>query len=223
MDVADILLIIQWRATCKLATLWQRFGRAVRDRNLAGTALLFAEKDYFDDERVAKEARRTQRERTRKRKAKDAGLPASSRPAKRGGCSSLSERAEISANDISAQRVPSYDGGNADEVGSSDEESDHAESPGPAVRSITLPENENLPQVDAPSTVGVEELLDAMKNTRPMTKQDVRSRKQRKRELDPGIDYLINAENRAGVMCRRKVFDVCFENSAASGNLPFVV
>ncbi|KAG2093561.1 hypothetical protein BD769DRAFT_1370633 [Suillus cothurnatus] len=44
MDVPDILLVIQWRATCKLSMLWQRWGRATRDRQLQGTAILFAEK-----------------------------------------------------------------------------------------------------------------------------------------------------------------------------------
>lgn len=53
MDVPDIMLVIQWRATCKLSTLWQWFGRAVRDRCLQGTALLFAEKEHFDEERQA--------------------------------------------------------------------------------------------------------------------------------------------------------------------------
>ncbi|KAI6120804.1 hypothetical protein EV401DRAFT_1838287, partial [Pisolithus croceorrhizus] len=48
MDVPDISLVIQWRATCKLAALWQRFGRAVHDKRLTGTALLFAEKEHFD-------------------------------------------------------------------------------------------------------------------------------------------------------------------------------
>ncbi|KAG2061414.1 P-loop containing nucleoside triphosphate hydrolase protein [Suillus hirtellus] len=47
MDVPDIQLVLQWRATCKLSVLWQRFGRAVRDRNLQGTAILFAKKDFF--------------------------------------------------------------------------------------------------------------------------------------------------------------------------------
>ncbi|KAG2351078.1 hypothetical protein BDR07DRAFT_1321557, partial [Suillus spraguei] len=44
MDVPDILLVIQWKATCKLATLWQQWGHAVRDHGLQGTAILFAEK-----------------------------------------------------------------------------------------------------------------------------------------------------------------------------------
>ncbi|KIM63649.1 hypothetical protein SCLCIDRAFT_116855 [Scleroderma citrinum Foug A] len=52
MDIADIRLIIQWRATCHLETLWQHFGRAVRNRELTGKAVLFVEKDHFDDERM---------------------------------------------------------------------------------------------------------------------------------------------------------------------------
>jgi len=51
MDVPDVTLIIQWRASCNLSALWQWFGHAVRDHALQGTALLFAEKEYFDDVR----------------------------------------------------------------------------------------------------------------------------------------------------------------------------
>ncbi|KIK79231.1 hypothetical protein PAXRUDRAFT_161852, partial [Paxillus rubicundulus Ve08.2h10] len=54
MDVADIFLVIQWRATCKITALWQRFGRAIQNQEITGTALLLAEKQYFDDEQEAK-------------------------------------------------------------------------------------------------------------------------------------------------------------------------
>ncbi|KIJ07103.1 hypothetical protein PAXINDRAFT_33614, partial [Paxillus involutus ATCC 200175] len=39
--------------------------------------------------------------------------------------------------------------------------------------------------------------------------------KRRKKELEPSMDFLINAEKRPGVMCRRKVFDICFDNASA--------
>jgi hypothetical protein len=65
MDVPDVLLVIQWKATCKLSTLWQRWGCAVRDCKLQGTAILFAEKDYFDDVREE----RHRRQQTKKCKA----------------------------------------------------------------------------------------------------------------------------------------------------------
>ncbi|KAG2360606.1 hypothetical protein BDR07DRAFT_1246796, partial [Suillus spraguei] len=64
MDVLDILLVIQWKATCKLATLWQRWGCAVRDHGLQGTAILFAEKEYFNDVQEEKH----QRQETKKHK-----------------------------------------------------------------------------------------------------------------------------------------------------------
>ncbi|KAG6370626.1 hypothetical protein JVT61DRAFT_11252 [Boletus reticuloceps] len=83
MDVPDVALVIQWRAMCNLSALWQRFGRAARNRELTGTALLFAEREHFDDEREAKAARKAQWLRTRKRKANDAHAPGTLRPAKR--------------------------------------------------------------------------------------------------------------------------------------------
>ncbi|KIK12850.1 hypothetical protein PISMIDRAFT_120112 [Pisolithus microcarpus 441] len=46
----------------------------------------------------------------------------------------------------------------------------------------------------------------------------VHSGKRRKKDLDPGIDYLINASERSGVECRRKVFDTCFDNAAAESD-----
>ncbi|KAG2031717.1 hypothetical protein BDR03DRAFT_875382, partial [Suillus americanus] len=46
-------------------------------------------------------------------------------------------------------------------------------------------------------------------------KISVNGAKRSKQELDPGMDYLINANKHTGLMCRRKVFDVCFDNEAA--------
>ncbi|KAF8548113.1 hypothetical protein OG21DRAFT_1479305 [Imleria badia] len=105
MYVPDILLVVQWRATCTVAALWERFGHAVRDNGLAGTALLFAEKEYFDDEKAAKAARKAR-----------------------------------------ARRAETY-------IGSGDSADD-----------------------------------DALQKRRP-----------RKQELDPGLDFLINAETREGM------------------------
>ncbi|KAG2111455.1 hypothetical protein DEU56DRAFT_749612, partial [Suillus clintonianus] len=41
--------------------------------------------------------------------------------------------------------------------------------------------------------------------------------------LDPGVDYLINADQRKGFRCRRKVFDVCFDNDMAGGKVLFLI
>jgi superfamily II DNA/RNA helicase len=48
MDLPDITIVIQWRVTPSISALWQRFGRCVRDPTLEGTAIIFAEKEYFD-------------------------------------------------------------------------------------------------------------------------------------------------------------------------------
>ena len=66
MDVPDIAIVIQWRVTCNLSALWQRFGRAARNRQLTRTALLFAKCDYFDEERAAKALRKAKRSETNK-------------------------------------------------------------------------------------------------------------------------------------------------------------
>lgn len=109
MDISNIELIVQWRATCKLSTLWQRFGRAAQNKEFSGTAILFAEKDCFDDERAAKEARREQR----KRKATTSVT--SSRGVKRskltGNGSPQESRHQVQAT--SGIATDSHDGGNA--------------------------------------------------------------------------------------------------------------
>ncbi|KIK82295.1 hypothetical protein PAXRUDRAFT_154027 [Paxillus rubicundulus Ve08.2h10] len=48
--------------------------------------------------------------------------------------------------------------------------------------------------------------------------QNGHSCKQWKKEVDPGIDYLINADHCSVVMCQRKVFDVCFDNNTTSSD-----
>ncbi|KAF9011587.1 P-loop containing nucleoside triphosphate hydrolase protein [Hymenopellis radicata] len=58
IDIRDLYLIIQYRAPKSLSTWWQRAGRAVRDLELNGTAVMLVEKEYFDEEkkRLAEEA-----------------------------------------------------------------------------------------------------------------------------------------------------------------------
>jgi len=53
MDLANIKIVVQWKATCNLCTLWQRFGRAARGGQ-TGIAILLVEKKDTDEERQAK-------------------------------------------------------------------------------------------------------------------------------------------------------------------------
>jgi hypothetical protein len=69
--------VIQWKVTCDLSTLWQRFGRAGRNKAVNATATLIAEPKYFDD---AKASRLEQNE---KRKRRSEGKLESSKPMKK--------------------------------------------------------------------------------------------------------------------------------------------
>ncbi|KAG1857235.1 hypothetical protein C8R48DRAFT_544613, partial [Suillus tomentosus] len=59
IDIPDVSIVIQWCATWRsLSTLWQRFGCAVQNMSLEGTAILFAEKEHFDEYKTMKEKRK---------------------------------------------------------------------------------------------------------------------------------------------------------------------
>jgi superfamily II DNA/RNA helicase len=62
MDIPDIKLVVQWKATCTLSMLWQRFGRAGRDKKTQATAIFLVEKDHFDDERKKREETKRKRQ-----------------------------------------------------------------------------------------------------------------------------------------------------------------
>ena len=179
--------------------LWQRFGRAARNKALTGTAILFAEKEYFDEERAAKESRRRQREETRKRKAAKsfmASLPQAKRI----------RRTETGVSSSNSDRPSLQKSENMEEGGSDGEESEDEES--------TLPPTGH-------HLSGLADLRNAMAEAVHGTREFNRPQKRRKRELEPAMDYLINAENRTDIECRRKVFDVCFENHAAGEKVFF--
>ena len=72
IDLPNITLVIQWRASCDLCTLWQRFGRAARDFALNAIALFLVEPMYFDETRDEKAARKAKREEKARAKAKAA-------------------------------------------------------------------------------------------------------------------------------------------------------
>ncbi|EAU82260.2 hypothetical protein CC1G_12869 [Coprinopsis cinerea okayama7 len=71
LDLPNIDLVGQWRATCSITALWQRFGRAGRDRSKEATAVFLVEKEYFDDEKKRKEAKRLARLQKKNKKARN--------------------------------------------------------------------------------------------------------------------------------------------------------
>ena len=44
MDIPDIQLVVQYKATCNLCTLWQWFGQAAHGAEWDATAILLVEK-----------------------------------------------------------------------------------------------------------------------------------------------------------------------------------
>jgi superfamily II DNA/RNA helicase len=61
MDIPDIRLVVQYKATCNLCTLWQRFGRAARGSEWDATAILLVEKKNTEEDRLLKAKRAAER------------------------------------------------------------------------------------------------------------------------------------------------------------------
>jgi len=185
--------------------LWQCFGRAVRDKRLNGTAILSAEKDCFDNEQAAKAARKKKHEETRKRKANEPTC-ASSRPAKRTAISRLNQP---KPSVTSVHNIVSHDHRYADGEDSSDGESNG---------DFAIGEDSQEGTAEVPALLAAGSFLDVLLKAEMERRAASRSNKWlgRKREIDAGVDFLINAESR-GLGCRRKVFDLCFDNSGAGG------
>ena len=58
IDVQGVKIIVQYKATCDLCTLWQHFGRAARGADEDAIAILLVEKKDTDEERSAKATKR---------------------------------------------------------------------------------------------------------------------------------------------------------------------
>ncbi|KAF7421188.1 hypothetical protein PC9H_011708 [Pleurotus ostreatus] len=58
MDLPDIQVVVQWRPTCGLNTLFQRFGRAVRERGRTAVAILLVDRKDMDETRSHRGSKR---------------------------------------------------------------------------------------------------------------------------------------------------------------------
>ncbi|THH02082.1 hypothetical protein EW026_g714 [Hermanssonia centrifuga] len=124
MDITDISLVIQYRLTCDTCALWQRIGRAARNPDLEGVAIVYVENKHFDATKKKKNARASRISEKRKRKRKDSYKIT---PAKRSrvALSSASSNAEILPTTMA---IPDFtdepEDGNSDE---SNNDSDSAD------------------------------------------------------------------------------------------------
>jgi superfamily II DNA or RNA helicase len=49
MDLTDIDIIVQYRATCNLCMLWQRFGRGARGAGREAVGILLVDKKHTEE------------------------------------------------------------------------------------------------------------------------------------------------------------------------------
>lgn len=96
-----------------MSTIWQRFGRCVRDKALTGDAILFTDKENLDPERQ----RKAERARTRKRPASNKqGVDISSKRQKGTGATDLikSEEQTVELLDVSSSEDEQANQSNGD-------------------------------------------------------------------------------------------------------------
>ncbi|KIM51721.1 hypothetical protein SCLCIDRAFT_12054 [Scleroderma citrinum Foug A] len=172
---------------CMMTSFGMHFGHAVQDWGLMGTALLFAEKEFFDDEKATKAARKAQKAEKHKRTAQEVNLPGAACPLKRAAVSSIRQMTKNDPPSRPSQPVisQSNEGVDGDTNRSSDEESDGDE--GETVHA-------NAPDQISTEPAGSLEALLQVAIKEKSAEFHTTSSKRRKRDLDPMIDYLINAE-----------------------------
>ena len=56
VDIPDIKLVVQYRVTCNLDTLYQQFGRGARSLDNEAYAVLLAEQNHFNNVQERNEA-----------------------------------------------------------------------------------------------------------------------------------------------------------------------
>ena len=74
IDVQGVRIVVQYKATCDLCTLWQRFGRAARGADEEAIAILLVEKKDTEEERLAKATKRKATEEINSQPAKRPAL-----------------------------------------------------------------------------------------------------------------------------------------------------
>ncbi|KAF8185802.1 P-loop containing nucleoside triphosphate hydrolase protein [Mycena galopus ATCC 62051] len=90
LDLPDVLLVIQWKSTCDMCTLWQRLARAARALNLVAIGLFLVEPKCFDANIAKAEARAAKRAAASKKRKQPEDMGEDS-PAKRAAGSAPDE------------------------------------------------------------------------------------------------------------------------------------
>lgn len=100
MDLPDIKIVVQWKATCTLSTLWQRFGRGARGEGYQATAILLVGKQDIREKvlQEVKDEKPLGKKQKRKKRTDDI-LPEAKRPALTNKSTNTACRSSIVVNE----------------------------------------------------------------------------------------------------------------------------
>ncbi|PSR77788.1 hypothetical protein PHLCEN_2v7711 [Hermanssonia centrifuga] len=190
MDLPDIMLIVQYRVTCNLCSLWQRFGRGSRDRDLEATAILLAEAKHFDGG-------------CKKTEGKAAGIK---RKRQNGDTSAGSPNKRPTITPAAEPNMPTR-------IFSSNSPNHAVSALGCLNHSIQGPDASDNEIEMADSEL--DEADEARQVLYSTAANIVLKNKRKAAELEPAMEDYINAEGR-GLGCRRKVIKLYFSSDKTS-------
>jgi ATP-dependent DNA helicase RecQ len=190
MDLPDIKLVVQWKATCELSMLWQRFGRAARGTGQGATAILLVEKKDTDEERVKKADRAAKRKRKKDNNIKQ-NLKEDTRDLKQ------LRRKRPALADRGTNTQVKVEVGSDTDIGSCDDEYDNNQGPGIKAMPGTL------------DRVGLEECRAQYASQERTEKPHIQVRGQGP-QIGSALDDFINPRGR--FRCRRTVLMLFFGN-----------
>ncbi|KAK7682120.1 hypothetical protein QCA50_014706 [Cerrena zonata] len=226
LDLSDIELVAQWKATCSLCSLWQRFGRAARNLERIGQVVFFVEKKYLDEEREKSAIRADKKKQAAaKRKATQQIGPSSKRLASNSNTPLPVPLIPPQTTSSATPDVPN--------IGLSTE----AIFSGPTHISMVPPETTTHTFPHRANDAGVQDPERSHQQTSESTRIEIEKRRSTYHEqeeqhetphqrtsnkkgvhLGGPIDDLINAGTRDGLGCRRKVIEIYFENDKTADN-----
>ena len=202
--MADVEIVVQWRATCGLCSLWQRFGRAARGLGKEGIAVLLVEKKYLDAQRT-KAAANAEKRRTRevKRKAEKELTHPRKRIASENQVASSTTSL---SHPTTAIPVPEPNCIESDQDDDDTDEEPIVEADEEALARLEW-EQRRIAYYEDHRSAGV-------------TPKPQQNKTHRTIAVGSPVDDLINAEMRAGLQCRRKVIELYFGNDKTGESIP---
>ncbi|KAJ7766972.1 P-loop containing nucleoside triphosphate hydrolase protein [Mycena maculata] len=214
LDLSDVLLVIQWRSTCDMCTLWQRLGHTARALQLFVTGLFLVEPKRFDAN-IAKAKEAAEKQAAASKKRKETADPGEQSAAKRAAVSSaaapnVSISFPVVALPPDAAPTGSGDPSDPETVHPDDPEDNHvpstttdsalepAQTPHLAPAASTPPTaGSDSPPVDTSCTDYTLEwraIYDAVAHSTPQWKKQ--TKKKGANRIEPALDDLINASTR---------------------------